>query len=140
MLLIFLILGNLSAWATNAVVSSEVLNIRNDHGVIDCKLYSSKDGFPSEAIKAYQHIRVRISDKKKAVCGFSNVVPGAYAISVFHDENENGKLDTNFLGIPNEGVGSSNDAKGFMGPPSFDKAMFQVGEGGVTVQIHLVYL
>jgi len=47
-----------------------------------------------------------------------------YAVSVFHDENYNGKLDTNLLGIPREGVGASNDARGNFRPPKFGAAAF----------------
>jgi uncharacterized protein (DUF2141 family) len=47
----------------------------------------------------------------RAVCEFPGVTPGTYAISVFHDENSNGKLDTNLLGIPREGVSASNNRK-----------------------------
>lgn len=51
---------------------------------------------------------------------FNSLKAGTYAIRYFHDENENGELDTGTFGIPTEGYGFSNDARGFMGPPSFD--------------------
>jgi uncharacterized protein (DUF2141 family) len=50
-------------------------------------------------------------NSKRAVCEFPGVAPNTYAVSVFHDENSNGKLDTNFMGIPREGVGASNGAR-----------------------------
>jgi uncharacterized protein (DUF2141 family) len=53
---------------------------------------------------------------------FENLRPGDYAISTFHDKNDNEKLDTNFIGIPVEMYGFSNNAKGSFGPPSFGKA------------------
>ena len=49
-----------------------------------------------------------------------------YAISVFHDKNDNKKMDTNFIGIPKEPIGCSNGATGFMGPPKYKKAKFTV--------------
>ncbi len=52
------------------------------------------------------------------------MAPGTYALACFHDENGNGKLDTNWLGIPNEGMVASNHAKGRMGPPKFEDAKF----------------
>ena len=55
-----------------------------------------------------------------------NVPAGEYAISIFHDVNGNEKLDRNFIGIPKEGVGSSNDAAGSFGPPSYDKPKLTV--------------
>lgn len=53
---------------------------------------------------------------------------GVYAIKLFLDLNGNGEMDTNFLGIPKEPFGFSNNAKGKLGPPSFDAAAFQVRE------------
>ncbi len=53
---------------------------------------------------------------------------GEYAVKIIHDENSNGKLDTNFLGIPREGFGFSNNAKPGMGPPAFEKSKFYVKE------------
>lgn len=49
---------------------------------------------------------------------------GSYAIQVFHDLDSNGKLKTNFIGIPREPIGTSNNAKGKMGPPKFEDAKF----------------
>ena len=57
---------------------------------------------------------------------FENIPKGTYAVSIFHDENNNGKLDTNFFGIPNEDYGCSNNAKGFMGPPKWQDAKFKL--------------
>jgi uncharacterized protein (DUF2141 family) len=57
-----------------------------------------------------------------------------------HDENNNGKLDVNFLGIPTEGVGASNDAKAMFGPPTFDAAKFVVAAPGASRTIRIVYL
>ncbi len=65
---------------------------------------------------------------------FKNVPSGTYAISVFHDENNDGKLDTNFLGIPSEDTGSSNDAPARFGPPKWEVAKFEV-KGGTVKQI-----
>jgi uncharacterized protein (DUF2141 family) len=70
---------------------------------------------------------------------FKDVPAGEYAISVFHDANGNGKLDTNFIGIPKEGVGASNDAMGSFGPPSFQKAKFKCPSAGV-VSVTMKYL
>ena len=68
------------------------------------------------------------------------VKPGTYAVSTFHDENSNGKLDTNLLGIPTEGVGASNNAKGHFGPPKFDDAKFRFEGGRLDLKIAIDYL
>jgi len=49
---------------------------------------------------------------------------GEYAVSVFHDENDNGKLDTGFMRIPKEPIGTSNNARGRFGPPKYRDARF----------------
>jgi uncharacterized protein (DUF2141 family) len=68
----------------------------------------------------------------------TNLDPGQYAIILFHDENGNGKLDTNALGVPSEPYGFSNNVRGFLGPPTFQDAIMQVN-GDKAVRIVLVY-
>ncbi len=62
---------------------------------------------------------------------------GEYAVRVFHDENSNGKIDTNFLGIPDEDYGYSNDASGWFGPPSWKNAMFTFDKTEMTIKIEV---
>ena len=70
---------------------------------------------------------------------FSNLAPGRYAAIAFHDENGNGKLDKNFLGVPTEPYGFSNNVQGFLGPPTFDAAALDIGDGNAAIRITLVY-
>ena len=121
------------------VIHVEVGGMRNDKGQISCALYSSADGFPKEGQKAVAHVVAPISERE-AVCEFPGIAPGTYAVSVFHDENSNGKLDTNFVGIPREGVGASNDARGHFGPPKFDAAAFHFSGGRLNLKIKVIYL
>jgi uncharacterized protein (DUF2141 family) len=67
---------------------------------------------------------------------FRDVKPGTYALGIFHDENNNGKFDTNFLGIPKEGWGSSNNPH-VMRKATFDEAKFSVEQKDVAITIHL---
>jgi len=62
---------------------------------------------------------------------------GEYAIKVFHDENKNGELDTDFLGIPDEDYGFSNDASGWFGPPSWENAKFIFNQPEMTIKIEV---
>jgi len=121
------------------VIHVEVDGLRNDKGEVFCSIYSSAEGFPKNRNKALAQVTSPISNKR-AICDFSNVIPGRYAISVFHDENSNGKLDTNFMGIPREGVGASNNAKGHLGPPKFDAASFRFAGKRLDVKITINYL
>lgn len=71
--------------------------------------------------------KVKISDKA-AIVKIDSLKPGKYAVQYYHDENGNGKIDTGAFGIPEEGYGSSNDARGFMGPPDFADMIFVLEE------------
>ena len=66
--------------------------------------------------------------------------PGTYAIAIYHDENNNHHFDRNFLGLPVEGFGFSNDAPTGLGPPSFAAARITVGPGVQRIAIRLRYL
>lgn len=117
----------------------EVVGLHSDKGQVLCALYSSRDGFPKQNERASARVSSTIADRK-AVCEFSGITPGTYAISVFHDENSNGKLDTKFMGIPREGVGASNGAKGHLGPPKFEAAAFPFSGGRLELKITINYL
>jgi len=81
---------------------------------------------------------IKIRDTQ-ARCDFEDIAPGTYALAVVHDENMNGKLDTNWLGIPTEGYGFSNDAKAMLGPPSFSAASFTYDGQDMELTISLHY-
>lgn len=129
-----------SAQSTSSnVIRVEITGARNDKGQVSCALFASGNGFPGKVENAVAHTHSAISNGS-AVCEFADIAPGRYAVSVFHDENSNGKMDTNFIGMPKEGVGSSNDAKGLMGPPKFDAAAFQYAGEKLELKIKLVYV
>ena len=65
--------------------------------------------------------------------------PGQYAVQTFHDENGNKKVDRNFIGLPREGVGFSNDAPIRMGPPKWADAMFAFNGAEQTIQLKTRY-
>ena len=121
------------------VIHVEISGLRSDKGQMLCALYSAAEAFPKKADKAVARLTAKITERR-AVCDFTGVAPGTYAVSVVHDENSNGKLDTNFIGMPREGVGASNDAKGHMGPPKFSAAAFQYVGGQLDLKIHVNYL
>jgi uncharacterized protein (DUF2141 family) len=67
-------------------------------------------------------------------------VISTYAVCAFHDENSNKKIGTNWIGIPKEGIGVSNNAKGNFVPPKFDDAKFAFNKPEQTITISLKYL
>jgi uncharacterized protein (DUF2141 family) len=117
----------------------EILKIRNSTGSVACALFGSPEGFPVEYLRFAANIMVIRIRETQARCDFSNIPPGTYALVVVHDENMNGKLDTTRLGIPMEGYGFSNDARAFLGAPSFSAASFQYGGQNLELTINLHY-
>jgi uncharacterized protein (DUF2141 family) len=91
-------------------------------------MWRGREGYPTVRRLAVGQAIDRTIVNRRATCLFEDVPPGEYAVAVFHDENGNNDLDRNFLGIPSEGTGASNDARGFMGPPPYDGARFQFPE------------
>lgn len=127
----------LSANSAGSTVEVQVANARNDRGMLHLCLTRSAEHFPDcEQDPAATKFTVRASVRHVRL---PVVEPGAYALAVIHDENNNGRLDTT-LGIPREGFGfSRNPAIGF-GPPSFDKVQFEVAAGVTHQVVWLRYL
>lgn len=75
----------------------------------------------------------------RQIVRLEQVPPGIYALSVMHDENRNGKLDT-LLGIPREGFGFSRNPAIRFGPPRFDQVRMEVGAGITSVRVRMQYL
>lgn len=116
-----------------------ILDIRNNAGTVDCALFDSPAGFPTEFLHSASRVMVLRVRDEQARCDFEDIPPGTYALAVIHDENSNGKLDTNWLRIPTEGYGFSNDAKARLGPPAFSAASFSYDGRSVQLTISLEY-
>jgi len=115
-----------------------VTNMRNKDGQIGFCLFRSSDGFPHpDKATIISFVKINSSSAEYT---FTNIAPGTYAICVFHDENSDKILNTNFLGIPKEGVGVSNNVKGHFGPPKYDDAKFNFDQPEQTITISLSYL
>jgi len=104
-----------------------------------CQLFSGAKGFPRQVSKTIAVVKAQIQDGS-ATCAFPNVSPGSYAVAVYHDENDNGRLGRGFLGIPKEGAGVSKDAQGAWGVPSFDQAKFVVEAEEERIVVRIKYL
>lgn len=117
---------------SQVTINVEVSGLKNNKGQVMIGIYNSDKTFLEKTFKG----DVALIKNNKATATFTNLPAGEYAISVFHDENSNRKLDVNFMGIPKEEYAASNGAKGFMGPPKYTDAMFKVNENK-TVLIKL---
>jgi uncharacterized protein (DUF2141 family) len=114
-----------------------ISNIKNDNGVCRTCLFNNAASFKGETGQPFQCTAIKVKDKIAAGT-FENIPAGNYAIMVFHDENNNSKLDKNFLGIPKEGYGASKNKLPFAGAPTFADNAFTVKDKATnTVAIKL---
>jgi acyl-CoA reductase-like NAD-dependent aldehyde dehydrogenase/uncharacterized protein (DUF2141 family) len=109
------------------------------HGRIAYLLFNSPHGFPKDKEKAVIHrFSNPVGNEKVEEIDVGQVPPGQYAVSIYLDENENGKLDSGIFGIPKEPVGASNNPRSRMGPPRFDDCVFTMTSAAKTLDINLV--
>jgi|GEM_PF-153970 len=123
-------------WTDGSDITVHMRGFRNDKGWARVALFHSPRGFPNDTEFAWSTGSIRIRSGRSSLV-FLGVPPGVYAIGVLHDENENGTMDTNRLGVPREGYGASNDARGKWGPPAFDQAAFEVRRDGLNLTISI---
>lgn len=121
--------------ALGADITVKVTGFKNEKGTALVYLWTGQAGFPSDPSKAVQTKNVPIKDS--AVTVTFSADPGTYAVSVTHDENGNGKMDTGFMGKPKEGYGASNNPQNKMSAPSFDQCKFTLDASGKTVDIKI---
>lgn len=123
-ILLFVLIAGV-AFAQTGKIQVEISNIKNANGYIELALYNSAEAFIKKELKT---TKVK-AHKGKIVAVFDKIPKGTYAIAVLHDENANNKMDFNLIGAPKEAYGFSNNAKGFMSAPKFEKAAFRLKNG-----------
>jgi uncharacterized protein (DUF2141 family) len=114
-----------------------VHQVRNDKGVVGALVFNSPQGWPERFASAVRREAVPAHPGTVTI-SFKDLPKGSYAVVVLHDENENKKLERNWLGKPKEGWGMSNNPKPLLSAPSFESARFQLGET-MTLEIRLRY-
>lgn len=119
----------------NCKIVVEIGNLPSNEGNLRIAVFNKAEGFRDEKY-AIQKKPFKIVPNERTY-SFENLVPGKYAIAVYHDRNNNGKLDTNFMGIPTEAYGFSNDVMGWFGPPEFEAASFDTKPGTNLIKIKL---
>jgi uncharacterized protein (DUF2141 family) len=139
----------LAAPAQAADLRLTVTGVRSDGGELLIGLYDNPEGYAHAIANASKgglmpdrgrlvglSIRARQGSETTV---FAQLPPGRYAAIVIHDENDNGHLDANAIGIPTEGYCFGNNARGFLGAPSFEAASVTVGTADVSTAVALVY-
>ena len=125
----------LSTYAVKANAADLVVTINGvgDKGNVMVALYKKDDKWMAKS-----PMGTMVAAKKEGVTvSFKDLPEGEYAVSLFVDENSNGKMDANAIGIPTESFGFSNNAFGNFGPPTFAQAKFIVGKDNVNTIITL---
>jgi uncharacterized protein (DUF2141 family) len=122
---------------STSTVLLEVSSFKNTHGTLNCRLFTKASDFPDgEGILT---VRVPIPGPNTS-CTFLNIEPGTYAVAAVHDENSDGKLDKNFVGVPSEGYGVSNNKTYALSAPKWDESIFTIAPSeSKTLQVKLRY-
>jgi uncharacterized protein (DUF2141 family) len=114
-----------------------IQGIRSDAGNVFVALFSKPERFP-DGNYSVQHTKVKAATEGLTVV-FDELPAGAYALGAYHDENDNGQLDTNFFGYPIEGYALSNGIRAAMTRPRFADAAFLVGNADTYITLHIKY-
>ncbi|WP_149195669.1 DUF2141 domain-containing protein [Luteimonas suaedae] len=119
-----------AAWAADLEVRLQ--GLRSQDGSVRVSVVDSAAGWDGEAAPvAAQQLTATGNAVRMHV---ADLAPGAYAVMAFHDENGNGRLDTNLVGMPVEGYGFSNNPQ-VMRKPTFDEARFDLGADDLVLDI-----
>jgi uncharacterized protein (DUF2141 family) len=105
----------------------EINNLESNNGPIYIRILDENENPVIVGTSLVDNYSTKIS--------FDSIYPGRYAVQFYHDENQNGKLDMNLIGIPKESYGSSNDVKPLLGPPNFEKMLFNLTENKKIIMI-----
>lgn len=132
MLCILLLSAGVASSVWGQKLTLKVCDVQEVKGYLRVAVYASEADFLQKPVAAFA-VEVK---SEEVVVPCEGLPKGTYAISLFHDVNDNGVLDTGQFGIPTEPYGFSNDAEVVMGPPSFGKCSFLLKED-VTQVIHL---
>ena len=119
-----------------AETSVEFNNIQEAKGNLYIAVFDRKDAF-LQADRAGVKKIIPVSGSGSIRVSLGVLPPGEYALSCFHDLNGNGKLDTNFLGIPDEPYGFSNNARPKFRAPNWAETVFRVDGSARFLQVRL---
>lgn len=120
-------------------INAVVKGFENNRGVCRACLFDTESAFAGKG-KPIVCKEVSINSQEASIV-FEHIPQGSYAIALFHDENNNARMDKNFLGIPKEGYGASKNKLPFAAAPKFEENKFVVTNGFVTnLTIKLRYI
>ena len=124
--------GHIYAQGNNKIIV-KVDRINSAEGTINVALFNSEEDFLNKPFMS----KVKNANTGELEFEFENVPNGEYTISIYHDENENGELDKNFIGLPDEPYGVSREGRSMFGPPNYDDAKFILANENAKLIISL---
>jgi len=130
----FAVLSLFAAAVNAGELTVTITDIRESQGTLLISVVDSDAGWNNQAKPVAA--QKMAAAKGEMTFKFGNLPAGRYAVQVMHDQNDNGKLDSNFLGIPSEGYGFSNNPN-VMRKAHFDEARFEVGAEAKAITIRL---
>ncbi|MEM9223159.1 MAG: DUF2141 domain-containing protein [Pseudomonadota bacterium] len=132
---LILFFGAAGSAANAGDMTITVLGVSSGKGMIRAALHAAAKDFP-DAQNAIATLSAPARPGATTLV-FKGLPPGRYAVAAFHDEDGNGKLKTNLIGVPTEAYGFSRNARGSVGPPSFNAAAVNMGASSIGVQFNL---
>ena len=142
-LVVMTTLGGLSACAGSRVsekaqavrpvgtgsIEVRIEGVSSSDGLVYASVYISNEGFPEDKQEAYTYSSAVASSAEPIILNFDAIPAGWIAIAVLHDADQNEVLSMNFMAIPEEDYGFSNNPDSMFGPPPFDEAAVFLAEG-----------
>jgi len=129
-------LGPSRMQAGEGELTVSIVGLKSAEGQVRVALFDSERAFLQTPFKA----GVAAIEQSEGHWQVKGLQCGSYAVAIYHDRNNNGKLDRNILGIPVAPYGFSNNARGAMGPPSFSDARFDITGKGTRIEITLEWV
>lgn len=118
-----------------ASLTVEITNLRNTGGQLRVALYKPTDKFSTAKPDFYEIVSIDRPGSRRVVF---DVPPGTYAVAVYHDLNNNNKLDKNLVGYPKEPFGFSNNYRPVLSAPDFEDCAFKLPSQGASLTIKLI--
>lgn len=126
LLFAFLINGATAAEPTG-ILMVELRGLKDASGNVYIAVYDSDKNWLGDDVVMSKEVVIAEALDGELVRTELQLPLGEYALSIFYDRNNNGELDTNFIGMPKEPIALSNNAKGKFGPPKYKDAVFTLG-------------
>ena len=131
---IFTTLIATNAYANN--VDLQITGLKSNKGKVYVQLFKGQENFNKGKAEASSVVNAK---KGEVTVSFYGLEKEDYGIRYYHDENDNGKMETNLIGLPTEGYGFSNSAKPNFGPVSYEQIKFEVVSPRTTNSSEIIF-